>query len=183
MSTEWLKNSEITLRAPEPEDLELMFQMENDTMLWNTGNHIQPFSRYTLRQYIEQSQQDIYTDKQIRFIIETADGTPAGMIDLADFDPHNNRAEVCIGLIDQHRGKGIGYMALTLLLDYAFNLLRLNQLYAYIPEDNHHSRRLFAKAAFKETALLKEWQQNGQEFENVIVAQLLKKEYEQRKNR
>ena len=182
MTKEWLRNAKISLRAPEPEDLELMFQMENDTTLWNIGNHTQPFSRYTLRRYIEESVHDIYTDKQIRFIIELPDKTAVGIIDIADFDPHNKRAEVCIGLFAQHREQGIGYAALTLLLDYAFNLLQLNQLYAYIPQDNRHSRNLFTKATFKETAQLQEWLRSEEEYKNVIMVQLLKKEYKVPKN-
>ena len=38
MNENWLKDDMIRLRAPEPEDLELMYAMENDTSLWSVGN-------------------------------------------------------------------------------------------------------------------------------------------------
>ena len=48
MNTSWLKDELISLRSPEPEDLELMYAMENDTALWSVGNTTLPYSRYNL---------------------------------------------------------------------------------------------------------------------------------------
>ena len=62
MKDQWLKDETITLRAPEPEDLELMYAMENDTTLWSAGNATLPYSRYTLRAYLEQSRQDLLSE-------------------------------------------------------------------------------------------------------------------------
>ena len=149
MNTTWLKDELISLRSPEPEDLEMMYAMENDTALWSVGNATLPYSRYTLRQYLEQSCQNLFAEHQARFVIELADGETAGMIDLADFDPLNSRAEVCIGLLGKHRGKGIATRALALLCDYALKKLHINQLFAFIPEWNEESLKLFEKNGFK----------------------------------
>ena len=51
MNNQWLKDDTITLRAPEPEDLDLMYVMENDTTLCSAGTATLPYSRYTLRAY------------------------------------------------------------------------------------------------------------------------------------
>ena len=171
MHSTWLKDDIIKLRAPEPEDLELMFAMENDTSLWCAGNATLPYSRYTLRSYLEQSRQDLLAERQARFVIELVDGTGAGMIDLADFDPINSRAEVCIGILGKYRDKGIATRALQLLCHYAEKKLHLHQLYAYIPVWNGTSRKLFAKAGFKESAILKEWQRSEEGYFDVILVQ------------
>lgn len=171
MVTNWLKDRTITLRSPEPEDLELMFSMENDTTLWCAGNATLPYSRYTLRSYLEQSSQDLVTERQARFVIETADGDKAGMIDLADYDPINSRAEVCIGILGKYRGKGIATAALQLLCQYATGRLHLNQLYAYIPEWNTDSLKLFSKAGFEINGILKEWQRTENGYCNVYIVQ------------
>lgn len=173
MNTVWLKDDMISLRTPEPEDLGLMYAMENDTTLWSIGNATLPYSRYTLRAYLEQSKQDLFAERQARFVIELAGGEAAGMIDLADFDPLNSRAEVCIGLLGKHRGKGIATRALTLLHDYAFRMLHINQLYAFIPEWNEESVRLFEKNGFKKIALLKQWQRTENGYGNVYLLQKL----------
>ena len=38
----------IRLRAIEPEDLDLLYQIENDSSLWDVGTTNVPYSRYTL---------------------------------------------------------------------------------------------------------------------------------------
>ncbi len=173
MNTTWLKDELISLRSPEPEDLELMYVMENDTALWSVGNATLPYSRYTLREYLEQSRQNLFAERQARFVIELTNGEAAGMIDLADFDPLNSRAEVCIGLLGKHRGKGIATHALTLLSEYAFRKLHINQLFAFIPEWNEESLGLFEKNGFKKSALLKQWQRTEKGFNDVFLVQKL----------
>ena len=175
MNTVWLKDEMISLRAPEPEDLELMYVMENDTTLWSIGNATLPYSRYTLREYLEQSRQDLFAEHQARFVIELQNGEAAGMIDLADFDPLNSRAEVCIGVLGKHRGKGIATRALDLLCNYAFKKLHMNQLYAFVPDWNEESMGLFEKNGFKKSALLQQWQRTENGFGNVFLVQKLAK--------
>ena len=176
-ATRWLANDNMRLRAPEPEDLELLYKMENDTTLWSVGNATLPYSRYTLRNYIEQTNNDLYAERQARFVIELADGTAAGMIDLADYSPLDARAEVCIGLLSEHRGTGTAIEALTLLCEYAFGFLGVNQLYAYIPENHEKSKKLFQKANFLETATLKKWKREGEKFIDISLFQLFKNNY------
>ena len=173
MNTSWLKDELISLRSPEPEDLELMFKMENDTTLWSIGNATLPYSRYTLRAYLEQSSQNLFAERQARFIIQLKNGERAGMIDLADFDPLNSRAEVCIGLLGKYRGKGIATRSIILLCEYAQKMLHINQLYAFIPEWNKESLKLFEKNGFKKSALLQQWQRTEKGFGNVFLVQKL----------
>lgn len=42
----------VRLRAIEPEDLELLYLIENDIQLWNVGASNVPYSRYVLHDYI-----------------------------------------------------------------------------------------------------------------------------------
>lgn len=169
-----LKSKMLQLRSPEPEDLELLYRMENDTELWSVGNTLLPYSRHTLRQYLTETKHDLYTERQARFIIELADGTPAGMIDLADFDPHNRRAEICIGILSEYRSKGVGRCALKLLIEYALNFLQLHQLYAYITCDNEASTGLFTDAGFKKAGTLRSWHRQGGEYIDVDIYQLVR---------
>lgn len=171
MNRSWLKNERITLRSPEPEDLELMYEMENDTALWSAGNATLPYSRYTLRAYLEQSSQDLFSEHQARFVIDLASNEAAGMIDLAEYDPLNSRAEVCIGLLGQHRGKGIASEALQLLCEYAFKKLHLHQLYVYVPQWNNESIALFEKKGFEKSALLRHWQRSENGYNDVYLMQ------------
>jgi diamine N-acetyltransferase len=65
-----LDNIHIRLRALEPEDLETLYAWENDMSIWQLSNTLIPFSKFTLKQYLETSKMDIYEAKQLRLIIE-----------------------------------------------------------------------------------------------------------------
>ena len=59
-----MKQGNISLRAPEPEDLEVMLSFENDAALWELGTATGPYSRYQMKRYIAESQNDLYADGQ-----------------------------------------------------------------------------------------------------------------------
>ena len=65
-------NPIVHLRAIEPEDLDLLYRIENDVKLWNVGTTNVPYSRYTLHDYVANASDDIYTDRQVRLMVEDA---------------------------------------------------------------------------------------------------------------
>lgn len=167
-----LENEHIRLRAPEPEDLDLLYRWENDTTQWGVGNTLSPYSRYILKEYIANSHQSIYELKQLRFMIESKpDGTTVGMIDLYDFEPHHKRAGAGIMLDPHFQGKGIATQALRLMMGYAFSFLKLHQLYAHVPADNRPSEALFERCGFTTTGVLRDWLITNEGYSDVLVMQ------------
>lgn len=164
----------VTLRPLEPEDVDLLYTVENDREQWRFSSSNVPYSRFFLTNYILTSTADIYTDKQLRMVVE-GDGKPVGLVDLVNFDPDNNRAEVGIIVFDDYRGCGIGSRALSLLIDYAHERLHLCQLYAYIAADNEMSLRTFGKCGFQHTATLQRWFRRGENYLNSYFLQLFLK--------
>jgi len=65
-----LKKDNIELRAIEPDDVEFLLEMENDSNLWHVSNTHNPFSRFDIEQYVLLADKDIYSAKQIRFILD-----------------------------------------------------------------------------------------------------------------
>lgn len=163
---------EIRLRAMEPEDIDLLYSIENLQHEWYNGATTMPYSRDVLRQYILSTTGDIFIDKQLRLIIETTDGAPVGLIDLTSFDPKNLHAEVGIAILPSHRHKGIASQALCQLEEYAGHTIHLHQLYAIVPDINNYSLQLFKKRGFKVVANLQDWLFDGKNYQN---AQLLQK--------
>ena len=163
---------EVTLRAMEPEDLDLLYKIENDQQLWNVGNTSVPYSRYLLHDYIANSSADIYTDRQVRLIVENGVGETVGVADVTAFDAKNCRAEVGIVIAQQHRNHGFANQALMKIANYALNVLHLHQLYAIIDEDNKVSLQLFKKAGFKETSRLKDWLYDGKKYHDAVLMQI-----------
>lgn len=161
----------IRLRAIEPEDLDLLYRIENDTRLWNVGTTNVPYSRYTLHDYIATSSDDIYADRQVRLVIENEDGETVGLCDLVRFEPQHQRAETGIVILDSCRRRGYAYAALSELSRYALQILHLHQLYALVDEHNQAALQLFCKAGFRQQAQLKDWLFDGREYKNVVVMQ------------
>ena len=108
MSDRHFQGNGIRLRAPEPEDLEVMFRFENATDVWEMSNTTGPYSRFQLKQYIEQTQNDLFADRQLRLMIENGNRQVVGMVDVCSFDPLHNRAEVGIMVDKSCRRQGIG---------------------------------------------------------------------------
>jgi len=153
-----LQFGQIKLRPLEPEDLELLYQWENDSRLWPVSNTLAPFSRFILKQYIEESHRDIYETRQLRLVITDENDAPVGAIDLFDFDPFHQRAGVGILIYaETDRQKGYAADALGLMCHYARETLGLHQLYANIGANNPGSVRLFEKSGFRPAGTKKDW--------------------------
>lgn len=168
-----LENEKIRLRALEPEDLDFLYKWENEADLWVLGDTLTPFSRYDLKQYIS-SPKDMYESKQLRLMIDfKTENKTIGTIDLYNMDFHNRKAAVGILIDETKRNGGLATEALTLLCEYAFSFLKLHQLYAYIPEKNNASRRLFERCDFKRSGVLKDWINTTTGFENVLIVSLI----------
>ena len=116
----------VRLRAIEPEDLELMYDLENDESLWDVGSTNVPYSRFFIHEYIKQTTGDIYTDKQLRLMIEVEQQV-VGIIDLMSYDPRHNRAEVGVVIQQPFRHRGYATEALRAVLRACFD--RLPELY------------------------------------------------------
>lgn len=173
---EYLKSKRISLRALEPEDLEAFYRWENDSSLWCVGSAVEPYSRYILKEYIAYSNKTIYEKRQLRLIImRNADGATIGSIDLYDFDPHHLRAGVGVLIDKVYQRQGLAHEALSLLIDYAFGFLHMQQLYAYVPTANQASRCLLEKAQFAHCGTLRSWMRQGDEYADVEIMQLVRR--------
>lgn len=172
-----LQGQNIHLRALEPEDLEFIYAIENDENIWEVSNTITPYSKFLIRQYLENAHQDIYEAKQLRLAICKKENSEAiGLIDLFDFDVKNKRAGV--GIIIQNeidRNSGFGKEALDLVISYAFEHLQLHQLYANIGTENKASLSLFITFGFEKIGVKKDWNFTNNFFRDEAVFQLIKK--------
>ena len=175
MNRQFFSGVLVRLRAMEPEDLELLYQIENDPSLWTISNFTVPYSRATLRNYLENSMNDMFADRQLRLMIcELLQDTPVGVIDVTDFEPMHGRAEIGISLLNEARGKGYASEALDLLCDYVFTFLHFKQLNAHILADNTASLNLLHHAGFTDCGLLKAWWRVGGEYKDMVLLQKIR---------
>lgn len=163
---------EVDLRAMEPEDLDVLYKIENDFDLWGVGNTNVPYSRYALHDYIANASGDIYTDKQLRLMIENQQGETVGIVDIVNFNPKYQRAEVGIVVQQKHRYQGYAHAAIAKLVNYCRRILHLHQIYAVVDADNEYSVKLFETMGFKRNAELQEWLFDGKRYHTAWLMQL-----------
>ena len=160
MKSSFFISERVRLRAMEPEDLEIMYAMENDPQTWDVTNFSVPYSKYVLKQYMENSRRE--------------DDAVVGTIDITDFAPMHSRGEVGIAVRKEYQGNGYASDALKLLCDYAFGFLFLKQLIVHVAADNEVSLRLFGSCGFVQCGLLKEWWFTGGKFKDVVLMQRIR---------
>lgn len=170
-----MKYEKINLRALEPEDLELLYEWENNESYWIISNTVVPFSKFTLKRYLENSHKNIYETGQLRLMIELASDKKAiGAIDIFDFDPFHKRAGVGILIAnEQYRRKGYATMALKCLINYCFNTLLLHQLHCSILSNNCESIDLFKKVGFIQSGIKKEWIRSSEGYMDEHLFQMI----------
>jgi diamine N-acetyltransferase len=170
-----MKYEKINLRALEPEDLELLYEWENNNSFWAISNTVSPFSKYTLKRYIENSHKNIYEIGQLRLMIDhLEDKISIGTIDIFDFDPFHKRAGLGILIANEaYRRKGYASMSLTCLIEYCFKTLQLHQLYCNILSNNCESMDLFKKRGFIQTGIKKDWIKTADGYLDEFTFQLI----------
>jgi len=165
------------MRAMEFSDAELLYEWENDTEIWHLSNTLTPFSRFTLEQYVMNSHQDIFTNKQLRLMIDLnrdgQQGLSIGSIDVFDFEPMHRRAGVGILLLKEYRGKGYASEAIDLLIQYASKTLNLHQLFCNIGANNQESLKLFLGRNFIIAGTKKDWNYINKKWEDEVMLQLI----------
>ncbi len=176
-----LENNLIRLRPLEPEDLEILYQWENDSSMWDSGNTRSPYSKMQLRTYIANLNYDIYENESLRLIIEDkASAQAVGSVDLFDFDLFHNRIALGLFVDGKHRGKGFANNALKLTEEYVFDFLKIKQLYVQIAADNFPSRKLFENR-YELHGLLKNWIKTIHGYKDILTYQLFIESYNQEK--
>ena len=167
-----LESDRIYLRAIEPEDLDLLHQVENDPASWDAGHNKMPYSRFFLKNYLESLTGDIFQDRKLRLIIASKESQePLGIIDLYDISPISLKAETGIIIFEEYRGQAYGKEATMLLLDYAFKRLLLHQVYATTSATNEAAIALYQSCGFEQTGRFKDWQLTLTGFQDELLFQ------------
>ena len=167
-----LKGEQIYLRTLEPADADIILKWENNSDNWRVSNTLVPFSRKLIEDYVN-SAQDIYSIKQLRFIICLGENDKEiGAIDLFDFDPYHQKVGLGILIAElEDRRNGYAKEAVLLIKEYCFNHLNLHQVYCNILSKNKASIDLFEKSGFTICGTKKDWIKNKESWLDELMLQ------------
>lgn len=141
-----LSGENIILRKLKLSDLSFLKHIENNSDNWIFGSEKRIFSDNELLEYIKSANNNIKSTKQFRWLIEY-DSISIGFIDLYDY----TISYAFIGIIvdTNYRNNGFAKDAINLIIEYAFNELKLERLYSKISTSNISSISLFNSCGFK----------------------------------
>ena len=108
---------------------------------------------------------DLIISQQDSFPICNDEGKAVGVVELFNYSPLNDRAELGIEIEPEWQGKGLGKRSVLKMLRYAKEELALHTLYAIVEEDNIPSLSLFRDLGFEEQTI-RNWFREGEKYKN-----------------
>ncbi len=168
---------EVKLRAVELFDVDLLYNWENNLeMQPYGGNPTAPFSKLQLTHFVECNRGDLYSDLQMRLILELVSDKSTevvGIVDVFDFEPYHNRAGVGIIIHKSYREQGLAKKALSLLTNYLFTTWGVHQLWAIVATNNLPSIALFEGCNFEKIGIKRDWLKVGSGYQDAVEFQII----------
>ena len=166
----------VMLRAMEMEDCELVKDMFNDPEIENTVvGWAFPLSLFSQKKWLELHYND---QNACRFVVDTKEDGPVGILALTDIDWKNRRAVIGGKLASEdNRFRGYGTDAVMAIMRYAFDELGFHRLDACRLAMNQASAGLLAKCGFVEEGVKREYIYKGGEYRDLVEVSILADEY------
>ena len=112
-------------------------------------------------------------DKCRWFIAETAEGTAVGMSGLESINLLHGHTLLPMFIAEPWRRSGVGIRMACMMIDLAFNQLRLNKVATLFRADNAASERLLMRLGFTREGIAREaWFSHGRYFDLINVGLL-----------
>lgn len=130
--------------------------------------------------FIKSSYDDFRLRKAITFAIDYKNKSQSfqllsGTIGIKDIDYVNKKANIGYWIGKQYHDKGIATECIKLVVNYAFNELKLEEISAYVFPDNNPSIRVLEKNGFVKTNEVNEYYPLSNIYRNSLIY-IVKKE-------
>lgn len=182
-SDEILKGERIFFTHLQMDNIYKHFEWNNDPELNDLDSEL-PYMEESFGDFKRRFERLVYDEHptSIDFEIHADDGTLIGIAFVSDVSEHNAHASIGITIGNRdYWGKGYGRDALTVLLDYCFQDLKLHRVAAETFEFNDAWRRLVKWAGFEREGLVAEYVRRGDRYWDKEIYGLLEGAYRYRK--
>ncbi len=124
--------------------------------------------------FIKSSYDDFKLFKAITFGIEYKNTLKSklllvGTIGIKDIDYVNKKANIGYWIGKQYQGKGIATECIKLVVNYAFDILKLEEISAYVFPGNNPSIRVLEKNRFVKTSEVNEYHPLSHRYRNSLI--------------
>lgn len=173
----FLEGKRVYVRPIENEDLDLFYAKA----LWNkegrrlTGTQTVS-SRLGVQQWFDKNSTD---SSRIDLIICLQENNqPIGDLAILDIDHHNRNAVVRISIFEsEFLGKGYGTEAMSLLVEYGFDLLNLHRIGLDVYAFNERGIKSYQKLGFKQEGIIRDVLFYNGGYHDSIIMGVLKDEF------
>ena len=172
-----VKNNTVGLRAIEPKDLNVILQWRNNENLRKNFREYREFSLLQINKWYESMIQDHKFEMFIIFDLETNESIGVAGITYVDWVNRHGDVHFYIGKGEAWIDKVYAPKAINLVLDYGFNIMNLNKLWAEIYEIDVKKLNFFKQLGFKVDANLRDHYYYKGTYYTSHILSLLRNEY------
>ncbi|WP_433192963.1 GNAT family N-acetyltransferase [Nocardia sp. CA-107356] len=151
-----LETERLVLREWHPSDAIDMFAFRSDPVAqrYNSRPHRDVSDAVAL---IATLRTAYAAEEQIQWAVTRRDDRPIGLFGFNSWQRFHRRAEVGYDLARPHWGQGIAAEALTAIVRFGFDQMRLHRIEAHTIATNEQSIRLLTRLGFHRDAVLREY--------------------------
>jgi RimJ/RimL family protein N-acetyltransferase len=138
----------VSIRPLEEKDAATSYRWRNDPEIWRFTAR-KPDGKITAEMELEWIKEVLARPNEMRFAICVGDeGEYVGNVQLTNITSEDAQFHIFIGE-KQYHGKGIGTEATRLILEYAFGVLMLKQVWLKVTEENTAGLKAYLKCGFQ----------------------------------
>lgn len=173
-----LSTPRLALRALSESDVADVFSVFSDPVVMRYWDGSVMATQQDAMKYIEQIRQGFRRRELFQWgIADAANDTVIGTCTLIRWSPNHERCEIGFALRQTCWGKGLGFEAVTALIEFAFTTLELHRLEADVDPRNDRSLRLLERCGFRREGLLRERYYVNGERQDTLMLGLLRREW------
>lgn len=163
----------VALHTVEREDLDVFARARNDPDVRVPLAIDAPQSQDAIEEFYEET----ISAKESVHLLAVVDGDPVGATALFDADPSSGAGDLAYWVLPEFQGNGYAKEALSLLLEYAFEELRLHRVQADLVATNDASRGLLESLQFTREGRFRDDEFQDGEYVDVLRYGLLAEEW------
>ncbi len=138
-----------------------------------------PYREEDASRFIEKSREEFFQNRGLHFAIRLKENMQ--IIGAAGINLMNKhfRGEIGFWLSEDYWNSGIATETAAAVIRFCFEKLNLHKVFAYYFQDNKPSGRVLEKCGMKKEGLLRDHVYSRGRYKNLVIASLLKKEFEE----
>lgn len=148
----FLEGDRVALHTIEEEDIPFLQEQINDPAV---RHHLTVRYPINEQQETEWFEEGASSEDRVNLMVVGDDG-PSGTVGIGPTDDPDGSVEIGIWLREADWGNGYGTEASRLLVQYAFDTLRVHRVFARVFNDNLGSKRIWEKLGFRHEAVHEE---------------------------